>query len=192
MQRGDQSNVMGMTLLGHVGTHVDAPRHFAPDGLTLTDFAAEEFVFEHPLCIDLPLGDAGLVSRNHLEPHAVGLAQSDLLLLRTGFSAVRSTDPHRYATLSPGFSVSAARFLVERFPALRAVGLDTISLACMAHLEEGVEAHRVLLGGEERRFLIIEDMDLSHHLRGLRRVIALPLMVAGADGAPCTVIGELE
>jgi kynurenine formamidase len=192
MTRGDLSNVMELTLLSHVGTHVDAPRHFVADGATLTDFSADEFVFSRPMCLDLPLANGDLVSRERLAGHAARLAECDLLLLRTGFFKVRAIDSHRYATQSPGLDACAARFLKEEFPRLRAIGLDTISLACMVHLEEGLEAHRILLGGRNRHFLIFEDMNLSHELAGLCRVIALPLMVTGADGCPCTILGEME
>ena len=85
-------------------------------------------------------------------------------------------------------SVEGAHYVAGKFPKLRALGLDTVSLACMQHLEEGLEAHRVLLGGKGRRFLIIEDMDLDHDLSQLKRVFALPLFIDGVDSAPCTVM----
>ncbi len=191
MARGDGSNILELTLNTHVGTHVDTPRHFIADGLSLTDFTAAEFVFARPACVEVPLGDGELVRAEHLEAHAPAIAGADLLLVRTGHSAVRASDPGRYSLYSPGFIVAGARFLREEFPGLRALGLDTISLACMQHVDEGCEAHRILLGGAGRRFFLFEDMDLSEDLAGLRRVIALPLMVVRADGGPCTILAEL-
>jgi kynurenine formamidase len=70
--------------------------------------------------------------------------------------------------------------------------MDTISLACMQHLEEGLEAHRILLRGDGRRFLIIEDMNLDFDLSHLRRVFALPLFIEGVDSSPCTVMGVTD
>ena len=86
-------------------------------------------------------------------------------------------------------SSGAATYVVEQFPALRAIGLDTVSLACMQHLEDGLEAHRILLRGEGRRFLIIEDMNLDRDLSRLQQVMAVPLFIEGADSSPCTVMG---
>lgn len=190
--RGDVSNVFVLTLTNHSGTHVDAPRHFIVDGLPIGDFEPAEFVFARPVVCDVSLGDAEMVQPAHLAPHAGRIATADLLLIRTGYAARRRDDPERYRTVSPGFSAAGARYLRDRFPALRGVGLDTVSLACIAHVAEGIEAHRILLGGPGRRFLIIEDMNLEHDLTTLRQVIVLPLLVKGWDSGPCTILGLIE
>lgn len=189
MQRGDPSNLFVLTFSNHTGTHVDAPWHFVADGLRPSDFDIGEFVFDHPFCLDLSLGDGETIQATHLQPQADRISRCDLLLLRTGYARIRQSDPDRYRLRSPGMSVDGAHFLARNFPRLRAVGLDTVSLACMQHLEEGMEAHRILLSGKGRRFLIIEDMNLEVNLTLLRRVIALPLFVEEVDASPCTVIG---
>jgi kynurenine formamidase len=125
----------------------------------------------------------------HFEQHFAAISECDLLLLRTGYTRMRRADPARYSTFAPGMSVEGAQYIAQNFPKLRALGLDTVSLACMQHLEEGLEAHRVLLGGEGRRFLIIEDMNLDYDPSALQRVFALPLFIDGVDSAPCTVMG---
>jgi kynurenine formamidase len=188
IERGDVSNLFVLQLSNHTGTHIDAPWHFVRNGLSISQFRLEEFVFEHPLCIDFSLGDGEMFQASDLEPYFDRISDCDLLLLRTGYSHVRRTDPDRYRHFSPGMSIEGARYL-EQFPGLRALGLDTISLASMQHLEEGLEAHRVLLGGQNRRFLIIEDMNLDRDLSQLERVLALPLFIDGVDSAPCTIMG---
>jgi kynurenine formamidase len=40
--------------------------------------------------------------------------------------------------------------------------------------------------------LIIEDMNLSDDLHGMKRVFVIPLFMSEADSAPCTVFAELE
>jgi arylformamidase len=189
IERGDVSNLFVLQLSNHSGTHIDAPWHFVASGLRICDFRLEEFVFERPLCIDVALGDGQLLEPAHFAPHAESLGQADLLLVRTGYSCVRRDSPERYALHSPGMSVRGASYLVEHFSGLRAIGLDTISLAAMQQLEEGLEAHRILFRGEGRRFLIIEDMNLDFDLSQLRRVMAVPLFIEGVDSSPCTVIG---
>jgi kynurenine formamidase len=189
MERGDVSNLFVLHFSNHTGTHVDAPWHFVASGLRISDFRLEEFIFERPAFIDFSLSDGELIEVGHLKPHADLIRQCDLLLLRTGYSQLRERDPQRYAMQSPGLSAAAADYLAQNFPELRAIGLDTISLACMQHLEDGLEAHRILLRGEGRRFLIIEDMNLDWDLSQLQQVIALPLFIEGIDSSPCTVMG---
>ena len=67
--------------------------------------------------------------------------------------------------------------------------MDTVSFACIAHLDEGMEAHRVLLRGEGRRFLIIEDIDLGGDIAGIQQVILMPWLIVGIDSAPCSLVG---
>lgn len=192
MERGDVSNLFVLKFSNHTGTHIDAPWHFVASGLRIGDFGLEEFIFDRPLCLDLPLGDGEMFRPVHFQPHADRIRRGDLLLLRTGYTRVRRNEPERYTLQSPGMSTDGARYLADHFPQLRALGLDTVSLACMQHLEEGLEAHRILLRGEGRRFLIIEDMNLDWDLSRLQRVIALPLFIEGIDSAPCTVMGIRE
>lgn len=189
MNRGDISNVVDLFLCNHSGTHMDAPLHFDAGGLALTELDVNDFFFTKPLVIDIPLSNGQLVGPEHLRPFGEALAEPDLLLIRTGFSRYRFSDPERYRLDGPGFSAAGARYVVENLPRLRCLGLDTISLASMRELEEGLRAHQILLGGG-RKFLIIEDMDLDFDLSGLSEVIALPLLVEGLDGGPCTVIGR--
>ena len=192
MKRGDASNLFMLHFSNHTGTHIDAPWHFVDSGIPISDFRLEEFVFERPACIDLSFQDGQLIEVAHLKPHVELIRQADLLLIRTGYAKVRKVDPQRYTWQSPGLSSRAAEYLVENFPHLPAIGLDTVSLACMQHLEDGLEAHRILLRGEGRRFLIIEDMNLDFDLSRLQQVIALPLFIEGIDSAPCTVMGVTD
>jgi hypothetical protein len=48
-----------------------------------------------------------------------------------------------------------------------------------------------LLGGAGRRFLIVEDMDLDHDLKGLVEVRLNPWLVRGMDSGPCSIVGVL-
>jgi len=192
MDRGDVSNLFVLKLSNHCGTHIDAPWHFVASGVRICDFRLEEFIFESPLCIDVSMADGQLLEPHHFQPQAKEIAVADLLLVRTGYTPVRRQSPERYALQAPGMSTRGASYLAENFPRLRALGMDTISLACMQHLDEGLEAHRILLGGHGRRFLIIEDMNLDLDLSHLRRVIALPLFIEGVDSSPCTVMGVTD
>ena len=192
IKRGDASNLFMLHFSNHTGTHIDAPWHFVKSGLRICDFRLEEFIFERPACVDLPLEDGELIEADHLRPYSDMIQQCDLLLLNTGYSVIRPKDPQRYAQQSPGVSTGAARFLVKNFPNLRALGLDTVSLASMQHLDDGLEAHRILLRGRGRRFLIIEDMNLNQELHLVKRVMAIPLFIEGIDSAPCTVLGVIE
>lgn len=188
----DGANVTLMQLTSHTGTHMDVPLHVIEAGISLTDLKAEDFIFNDPIVFDLPLEDALVVRPEHLEAFVDRGQEADLLLFRFGYGAVRRENPARYSAKSPGFGVRSAEFLLEKFPRMRALGMDVPSLSCIEYLGETFEAHHILLGGEGRRFIIIEDMNLDQDLSRLRTVIVAPLLVKNSDGSPVTIFGLLE
>lgn len=186
---GDDANVFIFTMANHSGTHVDAPRHVEADGLPITAFAPDDFYFARPVVVDLPLPDGALVRPEDLAPHADRIRSADLLLLRFGYGPVRFGAPGRYRDQCPGFGVAGATYLREQFPSLHAIGLDVPSFSCIRYLDQTMRAHNVVLGGKDRKFLILEDLDLDQDLSVVNEVWVAPLLVEGTDSAPCTVYG---
>jgi len=192
LDAGDIANQYVITLCNHTGTHVDAPAHVVKEGAGICDFDINEFIYNSPFCLFLELNDMELIYSKHIEKYEQAISKSDLLLVITGYCRYREVEPERYCIKGPGFSVEAAKYIINKFPNLKALGLDTISLAAIEHLDEGMEAHRILLGGEGRHFLVYEAMDLGSVERGLKQVIALPFFVKGFDSAPCTIVGIVK
>jgi kynurenine formamidase len=190
LENGDDANVTSIKLVSHTGTHMDAPCHVIAGGITVTDFKADEFIFQRPLVFDLPLHDDELVMPEHLQPLVEIGKDADLILFRFGYGSVRKAEPNRYSAHCPGFGVESAEFLRDHFPHLRAIGMDVPSLSCICYLEKTMRAHNVLLAGNGGRFIVVEDMNLNQDLAGLSRVTLAPWMIKNLDGGPVTIIGE--
>jgi kynurenine formamidase len=187
----DGASVHVLKVASHTGTHVDAPGHVDPDGISIGAWAPSDLIFTRPVVVDLRAADDEVIEPGHLHPHERKLQEGDLALLRFGLGALRGTDPERFSRHSPGLGVAAARWLRRQCPQLRALGMDVPSLSCIAHLEETMAGHNELLGGVGRRFLVVEDMDLHNDLAGLREVRISPWRVEGMDSAPCSIVGIL-
>lgn len=181
-------------LFNHFGTHFDAPAHFNPNGVTISELPVEDFIYERPLFVDLPKGLGSLVEPEDLEPLLPQLLTSDALFLRTGLEAVRHSDPQAYAERGCAVSINAAQYLIDHAPHLKAIGFDFISLASPANPEHGVKAHQILLGKfGQHHICIIEDMALAAVNKDkLKRIIAMPLRVQGVDSAQVSVLGESD
>jgi arylformamidase len=192
LDNGDSANVTMIRIASHTGTHVDAPSHVEPQGITISDFGPDELIFHHPVVVNLTLADRQIVQPNVLKPFLPEMIQADLLLFRFGYSEIRQTDPGRYSSQCPGFGIESAQFLRDHLSGLRAIGMDVPSLACIADLDRTMAAHNVLLGGKGRRFLVIEDMKLDEDLSTLEEVIVAPWWIGGLDGGPCIVFGILN
>ena len=190
---GDAYNSSILHLFNHFGTHYDAPAHFNPNGPTISELPIEHFIYENPLLIDLPKGEASLIEPADLAPYMARAAKADCLILRTGLETLRKRDPQTYAARGCAFSINAAQYLLDHAPHLKAVGFDFISLASPSHPDHGVKAHQILLGMYSKHYIcIIEDMALAHiDAYRLQRVIAMPLRVQGVDSAQVSILAEV-
>ena len=190
---GDAYNSSILHLFNHFGTHYDAPAHFNPNGPTISELPIEHFIYEHPLLIDLPKGEASLVEPADLEPLMPRVADADCLILRTGLEALRHSEPQEYAARGCAFSIDGAQYLLDHAPHLKAVGFDFISLASPSNAAHGVEAHQILLGMYSDAYIcIIEDMALAHiDANHLHRIIAMPLRIRGVDSGQVSILAEL-
>lgn len=192
IDHGDVANSYDMRLFNHFGTHLDAPNHFNPRGMQIARVPIDRFIFERPCLLDIPKEDRELVTVADLEPHADRLCHSDLILIRSGWSRWRESEPQRYAAEGPGVSPDACEYMLKELPSLKAIGMDWISLAAYRKLDEGVLAHQILCGMQDpdRYMIIIEDINLDGAPPDMVRFYAIPLFPAGVDSSPCTVFVE--
>ncbi|WP_342555972.1 cyclase family protein [Paenibacillus sp. FSL R7-0652] len=192
IDQGDPYNQFIISSLNHNGTHIDAPWHFNPKGRKISEIPIDEFIFTHPVIIDIPKRDDELITKADLVPYEHQIAGADLLLIRTGFGSIRSSDPERYANHNPGLSASAAQYLMI-FDSLRAIGIDMISAGAANHPEEAVAFHQTILGKgrvDGRYVMVIEDLNLNQDLSNIHKVYAIPLYIEGVDSSFATVFTE--
>jgi kynurenine formamidase len=193
MGRGDSCNKVEIRATNHDGSHMDFPRHFSKRGAVVTDYEAAFFVFNAVSLAwfdSLPWGT--LLAPQELERQLPFDADpnTELLLIRTGAGSHRSSD--EYWRRGIGLGLGCADFLRVRFPKLRAIGLDTLSITSYEHRETGREVHREFLD-HASPILILEDLTFEAlQMHRTSQVIALPLRIAEADGAPCTVIASVK
>jgi arylformamidase len=162
----------------HAGTHVDAPFHFVPDGMTIESLPLETFIGPARVCAVKP--------GTHITAADVaqaGLASETRVLFKTrnsGLLKKGAYDP----SFAP-FAVDAAKALVDLD--VRLVGLDYLSAAAA---DEQVPVHRAFL---DHGVILLEGIDLSEVPPGRYELICPPVKLAGSDGAPCrAVLRELS
>ena len=190
---GDVVNTTVLHLFSHSGTHLDAPKHFNEYGPAAIDLPIEAYIFFAPAVVTVPKPQGGLIVPAEIEQYAEKISAADIVFLYTGWSAVRSRDPHRYATRGPALHPDTARVFIDEFPTLRAVAIDAVSIGSPQHEQEAIETHQILtgVGREDGRFLLIfEDLRIDPDLDNAVRIYAWPLFIEGSDGSPCTMVAE--
>lgn len=190
---GDSCNESSIRMQLHLGTHIDAPFHFYDDSATIDAPLAEFWVFEN---VHLLTVSAGRGEQIDLARLGDGLMQipldCDLLLIKTGAESLRGCSPSVYSAEGPFLGADFAEWIKANLR-LKAVGIDSISVASPAQKAIGRRVHRTLLGtsGGDPVFLI-EDMTFERLVVTPKRVIALPLRLSGADGSPASIIAEIN
>ncbi len=190
IERGDTANTSSLTLSNnHIGTHIDVPRHFAIDGKRTYDYPISDYVFNHVNIVDIPRVESCLIGPNDFKNCNID-NDIDLLLIRTGFEKKRGADV--YWNNNPGLAPELARFFRDKYPELRCVGFDFISLTSWQFRNEGRQAHREFLtpSGNHNEIWCIEDMSLENAPSQIKKVVVAPLLVEGGNGGPVTVIAE--
>ncbi len=190
ISRGDSANTSNIYLSSHSGTHVDVPYHFYDKGKKIADYPPENWIFEHPVLVNLKVKSGEQVSANKIRNHlSTTDKHTDVVLIRTGYEKKRLSGD--YWATSPVFDPKIADFLSDIFPRIRAVGIDCISISSLEYRDLGREAHKRFLGKE---IAIIEDLALRKIPDNLTltRLMVFPLRTIMADGAPCTVVGVMK
>lgn len=190
IERGDSSASFSITMSNHFGTHVDCPAHFFEQGLKVAEVKADSWRFQSPQVINVKLKLGELMSVDSIKNKIK--KNTDLLLLKSNWSKIR--EEKKYSVANPGIDSSVGHFLRSKYPKVRAIGFDWISLSSYLNRPEGREAHRAFLdpNGKGHPIMIVEDMDLRKVTSQLKEVFVFPLRIEGIDSAPCTVVGKFS
>jgi arylformamidase len=173
MSKGDANNSSSMHTSVHAGTHMDAPFHFVPDGLTIEKLSLDLFIGPARVCAVQP---GTRITATDVAK--AGVQGETRVLFKTRNSALLRTGVYD-ASFAP-FSVDGARALVDL--GVKLVGLDYLSAAAA---DEQVPVHRAFL---DHGVILLEGIDLSEVPPGRYELFCPPVKLAGSDGAPCRAV----
>lgn len=173
----DEANVTRLTLTTHTGTHVDPPRHFVHDGLTVDQVPLDRWVgpcFVADVSSATPEVDVADLERAEIP------ARTERLVLKTSGSTLWRSHPGQFVDTFVGVSLAAAEWIVAR--GIRLVGIDYLSVGPFH--TTGTETHLALL---ENDVIIVEGLDLYEIEAGHYELLCFPLKIRSGDGAPARV-----
>jgi arylformamidase len=172
---GDVCNVTQMSTSVHIGTHMDAPRHFLKNGVGMEALPLPAVIGR---CRVIPINDPEAIKPAELEDQ--NLQPGERVLFKTRNSA-RGWATDEFLQDFVYVSKEAAQFLVDH--KVRTVGVDYLSVG--GFKRDGVETHQILLGAQ---VWIIEGLNLSSVTPGSYELICLPVKIRGCDGAPARAL----
>jgi arylformamidase len=178
---GQSVNLGAVNMSVHNGTHGDARFHFDAAGESI-EKAPLEVYLGRAVVVDLAEGfsrqkEKQLITIEDLQPHAEEIAQTSRLLVKTGRWSNSAVFPKQI----PVIAADVPSWLQKN--GVRLLGLDVPSVDEID--SKSLQNHHALAAA---CIGIIESLDLSRVSPGIYNLAALPLKIAGGDGAPMRAV----
>lgn len=155
----------------HTGTHLDRPLHMIEGGETLDTFKLEQVVTNCKV-FDLTHVDGGISKDDLLD---LDIKKDDFVILKTknSFEDILEND---FIFLDK----TGAAYLT--YKEIKGVGIDSLGIE---RSQPNHETHKTLLGAD---IVILEGLDLKEIDEGEYFLVAVPIKIAGVEGAPVRAI----
>jgi arylformamidase len=179
--KGASVNLGAISMSVHNGTHADARFHFDADGESIEKASLQTYLGRATV---VDLGQAfsdskekHLITIEDLRPSAEAIAATSRILVKTG----RWTDSTVFPKQIPVIAADVPAWLQKN--GVKLLGLDLPSVDEID--SKSLQNHHALA---HAGIAIIESLDLSNVASGIYQLAALPLKIAGGDGAPMRAI----
>jgi arylformamidase len=179
--KGESVNLGAISMSVHNGTHADAQFHFDTNGKSIEKAPLETYLGRATV---VDLGQAFLDSKEKhlitiedLRLSAEAIAAASRLLVKTG----RWNDSSVFPNQIPVIAADVPAWLQKN--GVKLLGLDLPSVDEID--SKSLQNHHALSGAG---IAIVESLDLSDVASGIYQFAALPLKIAGGDGAPMRAI----
>ena len=174
------------SMFAHYATHVDAPVHFIPEGMTIDQVPLQSLMGPAAVIELSDHGESTGITGDTLEDRGRHVEKGDIAILRTGW-----TDKHwgtdKFWLEGPYLRTEGADWLVERD--VKSVVYDFSEEYLVREpgfRGEDCEVHHKLLGTNIFNIEYVRDLGLIERPRCA--VMALPIKLKGLDGAPARVV----
>lgn len=176
LEKGDECSLSKFEMGAHTGTHVDAPAHFIPDGMTLDQYPPERFIVPS---VVLDSTDAHCPTPEMLD--RVFIPRGAAILFKTRNSITEEDSGGEFRENYVPLNEPLAQACLARDVSM--VGIDALSIDGPA--ETGHPVHHILL---ERDVLILEGLSLHGVPEGSYMLYCLPLKLQGAEASPVRAV----
>jgi arylformamidase len=177
-----------ITLNTHIGTHIDAPRHFYADGASVSDLDLDRIVMRKAVVLDMSWKAPGQgvtgddLGKSNVKPQAGEIAVIKTLWTDRAFG-------------KPEFWENTIHLEPSVGEWIEACGVSAVAMDCfpekpfwrmaLTPAERGANHKRWLKAG----IPMIQMLTALDQIGPRFTLIALPLNLRGADGAPARVVG---
>jgi len=172
---GDEANVSAFQGTVHMGTHMDAPRHYFEAGATIDTMPIQAGIGRARV---IAIRDPNLIRVEELEAHHIAKGERVLFKTRNSGAVWKTAN---FQEKFVHFPKEAAAYLAKC--EIHTIGVDYLSVG--GYESDGAETHRILLSAG---IWIIEGLNLEHVEPGDYELFCLPLKITGSEAAPARAV----
>jgi arylformamidase len=181
LAEGQSVNLGAISMSLHNGTHADARFHFETNGESI-EKAPLEIYLGRAAVVDLTQAfsqskEKHLITVEDLQPQSEDIAESSRLLVKTGQWGNSTVFPNQI----PVIAANVPSWLQKN--GVKLLGLDLPSVDEID--SKSLQNHHALAGAG---IAIVESLNLIGVAPGIYNFAALPLKIAGGDGAPMRAV----
>ena len=181
MEEGQSVNLGAIKMSVHNGTHADARFHFDTKGESI-EKAPLEIYLGRAVVVDLTEAfsqskEKHLITIEDFQPHSEEIAETSRVLVKTG----RWSNSAVFPSQIPVIAADVPAWLQKN--GVKLLGLDLPSVDEID--SKSLQNHHALAAAA---VAIVESLDLSGAGAGIYDFAALPLKIAGGDGAPMRAV----
>lgn len=173
---GGTVTMIQMTINTHHGTHIDAPRHFVPEGKSIDEMPLDAIM--GPARV-IEIKDTVSIKPSELEAH--NIQPGERILFKTINSSYYQKG--KFVEDFVYISTEAAHYLRDK--KVSVVGIDYLAIGSFKDRDNLVEVHKALVGNG---IWVIEGLDLSGVKPGRYEIICLPIRIEKGDAAQARAI----
>ena len=166
-----------MAIYSHTGTHIDAPRHFLSDGITID-----------AMPLDTIIGTARIIETK--DPESIKTEELVIHDIQPGERILFKTRNSYECYKQEGFvkdyvyiSTEAAKYLAER--KVSVVGIDYYAIGSFYDTENLKTVHKIFA---DCGIWVLEAINLSAVKPGVYEIICLPIKLENGDAGPARAI----
>ena len=176
LEKGDRADDTIYSASVHVGTHIDAPRHYFAGAQGINDVPLDVFIGE---VFVLDVGDSDVITKEYLDQACIPKGNRRILF-RTKNSELWNSAPETFSESYVSLSECGAQWIVNHNYKL--VGIDYLSIE---RYHGSGAVHRILL---ENNVCILEALDLTQATKGRYMLYALPLKIEKIEASPVRAV----
>ena len=180
-------SIQSLTVSTHVSTHIDAPFHTLPDGLTVDQIPLSKLCGTVKVISILDKNYKNPINENDINKFESDFKEYKKFVIKTNWADTQ-WNTEEYFLQGPFFTRNAAKYLANFDLDLLAIDFPNVDSPEDTVAGKQNPNHAILLS---KNIILLENIINIKNLPSKNgKIYCLPIKLKGADGCPCRVILE--